>query len=538
VSDVSEFLSGSEADEVERPAPAPPRARRLLRISVSVLAVLVGFAVYLRLASTRAVNSDGSGNALQAWDMLHGNLLLRGWRLSDVSFYTTELPQYMLVEWVHGLNQDVVHIAAAMTYTLAVLMAVLVARGHGGGRERLAAMLIAGGIMLAPQLSSGTNILLSSPDHIGTSVPLLLAWFILDRARPSWYIAIIVPFILGWTVVADTLALYVGIVPLVLVCVFRACRAMLRDHQRLSAQWYEFSLAVGAVVAAAVATLALHLIRSAGGFYVAAPNSQMAPFGTIVHHNLPVTGQGLLLLGGADFIGLRLTASAVFTALHVAGVALAAVGILLALWRFLRDQDIVAQLLVAGIVINLATYAVGTHAVALSSTREITPVLPLSAALAGRQLAGTLKSVRVAPAFLAVLAGYAAGLAVELTHVPVPAQNSRLAYWLAASRLYSGLSGYWESNVVTLTSGARVRVRALDEFGGKLTAGTLETRTAWYDPAQATADFVVLFPGIHDYPGFTAKGAALATFGQPARIYYFENYTILVWDKNILADLR
>jgi hypothetical protein len=30
--------------------------------------------------------------------MLPGNPLLRGWVLSDVSFSTTELPQYMVVE--------------------------------------------------------------------------------------------------------------------------------------------------------------------------------------------------------------------------------------------------------------------------------------------------------------------------------------------------------------------------------------------------------------------------------------------------------
>jgi len=31
------------------------------------------------------VDADGAGNVLQAWDMLHGNPLLRGWWLSDVS---------------------------------------------------------------------------------------------------------------------------------------------------------------------------------------------------------------------------------------------------------------------------------------------------------------------------------------------------------------------------------------------------------------------------------------------------------------------
>jgi hypothetical protein len=59
--------------------------------------------------------------------MLHGNVLLRGWRFGDVSYYTTEIPQYALVEVLRGLNADVVHVAAAMTYTLAVLLAALLA---------------------------------------------------------------------------------------------------------------------------------------------------------------------------------------------------------------------------------------------------------------------------------------------------------------------------------------------------------------------------------------------------------------------------
>ena len=40
--------------------------------------------------------------------MLHGNPLLRGWQLSDVSFYTTELLQYLLIEQLRGLTPDVV----------------------------------------------------------------------------------------------------------------------------------------------------------------------------------------------------------------------------------------------------------------------------------------------------------------------------------------------------------------------------------------------------------------------------------------------
>ncbi len=75
------------------------RAARTGRALAWTAAAAVLFACYLRVSWTQPVNSDGAANALQAWDMLHGNLLLHGWSLSDVSFYTTELPQYARWNW-------------------------------------------------------------------------------------------------------------------------------------------------------------------------------------------------------------------------------------------------------------------------------------------------------------------------------------------------------------------------------------------------------------------------------------------------------
>ena len=50
------------------------------------------------MAMTMPINADGASNALQAWEMLHGNVLLKGWTVTDVPFYSTELPQYALIE--------------------------------------------------------------------------------------------------------------------------------------------------------------------------------------------------------------------------------------------------------------------------------------------------------------------------------------------------------------------------------------------------------------------------------------------------------
>src|SRR6266516_633689 len=185
-------------DRPERPALG---ARSLGRAAVVVLAAAVLFVCYWRQSLTQPIRSDGAANALQAWDMLHGNLLLHGWLLSDVSFYTTELPQYMLIEAVRGLGPAVVNIAAAMTYTLLVLLAGLLAKGDADGREGLARFLLAAGIVLAPQLSS-TSTLLQAPDHTGTAVALLVVWLVIDRARPHWLVPVALCGMLAWYMVA------------------------------------------------------------------------------------------------------------------------------------------------------------------------------------------------------------------------------------------------------------------------------------------------------------------------------------------------
>src|SRR3984957_1830423 len=140
--------------------------------------------------------------------MLHGNLLLRGWQLADVSFYTTELPEYMLVELVRGLNPDVVRICAALTYTLLVVLAAAVAYGARPADKR-AAMIRAGiavAVMVGPTALAATT-LLNDPDHTGTAVPVLLALLILDRAPRRWWVPLAVALVLGWAIGGDSLVL-------------------------------------------------------------------------------------------------------------------------------------------------------------------------------------------------------------------------------------------------------------------------------------------------------------------------------------------
>src|ERR1700751_1962075 len=205
----SAAIADQPAADTRRPAGQPgwlSRAR-LAWTGAYLGAGIVLFLCYLRVSGTQPISSDGGSNALEAWDMLHGNLVRHGWTLTDVSFYTTELPEYMRVELIRGLSPAVVHTAAAFTYTLLVLLAGLVAKGRATGREGVARVLIGSGLMLAPQLGNPVFVLLLVPDHVGTGVPLLLIFLVLDRAPRRWYVPPVIALMLAWATIGDRLVI-------------------------------------------------------------------------------------------------------------------------------------------------------------------------------------------------------------------------------------------------------------------------------------------------------------------------------------------
>ena len=375
-------------------------ARRLLAAAAAVLAVALLFLAYLQMSRTYPENSDESNDLLMAWDMLHGNVLLHGWYLSDVSFITTELPQYALLVWLFGLHAGTAHIAAAMTYTLVVLLAVLLARGRVSRREAGPRMLLTAALMFAPQLGVGVFVLLLSLGHIGTAVPLMLTWLVIDRCPARWYAPVIAGLLLTWVLVADPLVLLVGVVPLVAVCAMRVARelslAQRQDsrepgwvRESLRARWYELSLAVAAILAQGLASVTGRLLRAGGGFFLHPVPYQLAPVHTWPKHAW-VTAEGLLALFGAKPQGPA--AALAFALLHLAGVALVAWAMLRVARHFASWPDMISQILLVAMIINVIAYVPSTLADATDlNAREFAVVLPFGAVLAGRTLAARLR---------------------------------------------------------------------------------------------------------------------------------------------------
>src|ERR1700733_3148762 len=500
-------------------------------------ALLLFFAV-LRLAGTQPVKADAASNALQAWQMLHGNPLLHGWWLTDVSFYTTELPQFMLVELVAGLRPEVAHICAALTYTLLVVLAAFVARGRSRGAEGTVRALLAAGIMLAPAPGETAWALLLTPNHTGTGVPVLLLLLLVDLAPRRWYTAVAVGVLLAWALVGDPLILVIGVLPVVVVCLARACLALL--HRRVL--WYEIALACAAALAVPAARAANRFLVALGGFTVSKnPAKLVQP--SVLPKNVPMTIRSVLSLFGADVAGARGTLNETFAFIHLAGAVLVLAALVLGGWRLVRTlgwrgpsvadrADLVADVLVVAVVANIAAYFLFYQIKNVDQAHEIAPVLALGAALTGRLLGGPLLRARLVPALAAGLACYAVMLGFAASGRQAPPDNAAVAGWLEQHGLRSGIAPYWEANSVTLDSGGTITMGSVKLTGRGLSPWHWNEDMRIFNASDHSANFFITVPGEQVTPA-----RARAAFGPPARVYHFRGYTIMVWNENLLRQL-
>jgi hypothetical protein len=142
--------------------------------------------------------------------------------------------------------------------------------------------------------------------------------------------------------------------------------------------------------------------------------------------------------------------------------------------------------------------------------------------------------MRWLPAAVAVMVlVYGGEFVVRTTERPVPAANAELAGWLEAHGLSYGLAGFWSSNDVTLITSGRVRVAPVT--GEAQVYGYRWLSNAdWYDPGAHDARFMIVD---QHYPPYGTEAGAAQSFGPPIARHEVGQYTVLVYDHNLLVGL-
>ena len=500
--------------------------RRLLTATAWIAGGATLFLCYLRISFTSHVTSDGANNALQAWDMLHGNVLLHGWYVSDVSFYTFELPMLGLTEIFFGLQDLTSHVASAVIYLTVTICAVALAVADSRGLARVArAAVVVAALTATFHVESNAPYLLGAPDHVGTSVFLLVSALLIDRAPARRYTSPLLLAILCAGQIGDATVRYVAVPAVVIVSVYRMAAAR---KVRTSDAANALAAVASVPLAAAVRALMLHF----GAYQMVAPRTAIAPPGRWPH-NAALAWHAIRVLFGAEVAAS--SANPARDAGYVLGIACllaVAAGFARVVWTW-RTASRAEQLLCAAIVINLAVYVVSTMPIP-SNPYEVVAILPCGAVLAARACVPRRIPDRLRAGLTAGLAAAVAlvPLAIAAARSPATAPTAPVTAWLEAHGLTYGLAGYWNSSVITLHSGGQVQARAVVIQGSRVIRYDWETDTQWFDPSRHDATFLIT-----DLAGIGLSPWAEHYFGKPSQIVRVSHWAILIYPRNLLTQV-
>jgi hypothetical protein len=505
----------------------------LLLAAATVASTALLLLLYERLSATAAITADSANAVLQGRAIAGGNVLLSGWTLSGASFYASDLPFNVLSAAIRGLSPAVAHDVGAAIYALLVVAACFLARGRERGARAVGRMAVTLVLLVAPAPGVAVQLLLLGPFHVGTTLVLLLGLLALDAAGDRLWGAAVLGVVLTLALVSDALALYVGVIPIVLVSVIRLSRSRGRRSRS------DLALVAGALLAIPASLLLGFAFQQLGGFALVPRQGAFAQIDDM-SRNASLTIEGVLLLFGADFFGQPVASLDTLSALvHLAGLALVLVTCqrVLAAWRRGEEQDRVSQALVVAIVFDLAAYLFSNQAIDVMTSRYLVPFLAFGAVLAGRAGADSLWTGRLRRPAALVAATYLVlgGLSLRTPLAPTP--EAQVEAFLEQHQLTYGVAGYWQASTITVQSGGRVRVRALDlGTTPRPSAYLWEAEGSWYDPAHAGNDarFVLRDTGDTRSADRTAVEAA---FGPPSQVYRVGRYEVLVWDRNLLQDI-
>jgi hypothetical protein len=255
--------------------------------------------------------------------------------------------------------------------------------------------------------------------------------------------------------------------------------------------------------------------------------------------------------------------------------------VLLALWGccaiarrfFRRDADFISQLLLAGIVLNLLAYIPSTLADhSALNVREIAPVLPFGAVLAGRMLGdrllalGPMIRVRlprmsrplrlrlIVIPLVALFGWYSFGLYRQADTPAAANPFTGLEQFLEANNLSYGLGGYWDASVITVDTGGAVTIRAVSP--SCMQPYEWENKLDWYDQRTNVANFLLLSNESGYFTSFAVRGAALSLLNEkfpgkkratldygnyffvPGKKLPFYDYNVRTYQGNLLGELH
>lgn len=545
------------APSLEATAQPTTRLRKALLSRHTYILAAVAWLVALpvltsRVARAYPVSSDDATGVLEAVAVLRGNVMLRGWWLSGVSFTTVDLPFYVAAVALWGQLPALLRDVPVGIYTAAVAVAAVLARGsrRRGGWPALGVTSVL--VLLGIPAGGLAEFATKGYIRVGTTLGLLAALLALDAPsgrRASAPRVALFAVLLILTFLSDPYAFYVGAPALLVVCLLGALRVNSYETIRVG------RIALTVLGATAAAKTLSWLIETAGG-YQTLPHRLPDPLAFRDVLRCAIQSAAALAAHAPDLY--RCSFPADFTVKSVALWAGCLIGPALLLYAFVwscpiaiwrrharpaRPADFVADVLWFVLVLAVAGFLTNTMFKDRLTMRYMIPFVLSGAVLTGRSLANRVPGPRTIVVALVLL-----GLAYAMTvgddlKKPLAADAAEyLANWLDGHDLHHGYGPFWDASIVTASGRGRIAVRpvlvrAVSSETHRIEPMRFMADHQWFSETPVT--FVVYEPGPGaDYQFGVDPVVLIRTFGPAIARHAVGRYEILVWDHDISPGLN
>ncbi len=551
------FFKGSSSDNSHQKTGWTLHIALCISLLILLLHSVYIFFTYLKVP----MNSDFANQILEAGDILKGNILLKGWNLTGVSFYFSELPFYVLGTAVAGVDTYAYIIAASVMVVCVNLLGFLLAfRNHGKNPIPKALFYLA---LIGFPTETWLGFLRG---HCGIFIYLCLMLLVLRRITEEKVVPVVSWILIGvlaaFGCMSDMQILIIGIIPILLFCVINLLRNDPHFDPKHTA-WLAGILICGIVLGIVMDALLMKL----GGI------NKNSFLDTRRFVDMDRLGEKFLLLGKGILNVFRIDLPAAeWAARDIISLCCVSIIILTALFflcssllRYLRHgtgdpvSAVISLSLTVMFIICFFTdvyidedgaryisYFPFAACILICRGLEASD-LPVPAHRQDSALFGSGHPRTVPPAedrifnpLSCILLFFAAGIlffrmpAAERRQTP----QDRLAIFLSENGLTDGYADFWNASHTTASSGNRVRVRAIrgrvPELGkpDHLEMHNWFCKSDWY--LSGPHDFIVF-----DGSGYLHVSEDVVTklLGDPDRILETDGYRVYVYDRDLTGEI-
>ncbi|MDN5377756.1 MAG: hypothetical protein PWQ76_7 [Clostridiales bacterium] len=476
------------------------------------------------------IDSDYANLVLEANDILSGNIFLKGWNLTGITFFTTDLPYFIFGALLFGVSESAYFAAIILMYFVLSISCVLLILPKDKEKFPLSLfiLLCTGGF---PCYYSCEVLRAHTPVFSYVFFALFFMQKILSSQKAKQIHHVLFVIFLAIAFAGDPITLVFGILP---ILIFSICGMFFYPSQRK----IYLKILILDIIAAILGKLAEFAFLMGG----TNKNSFISTRGFISEESIISKTllylKCLLKMQNAYFFNGRISEiSTLISAFRAILVLFSLYIIIKNLISFANrlEFDSISLILSLGFLFLSLVFIFTDISVDIYSARYM-GAFPM---LCGILIARFFSTKRTF--FNKILIFFMSTLFLIAAIFPWNSFNKkstpqeRLADFLLQNGLESGCSAFWDASHTTVSSLGKVKVRAVTFQNGNLSKFSWFCKDEWYsEPFR----FVVINPSNKNADFGITEENMRKSLGIPRKILVFEDYIIYVYGKNISENIR